>query len=234
MLFAVGDGNHSLAAAKLHWERIKEAGTAANRAAAGTGHSTEHGTGHHPARYALVEVSNIHDEAFDFRPIHRIAFGTDVHSLLDAIKRALPAPMTMRITFISSECDWKESADRAYNQAYKNKKPGIHAIPFISKGSRGILEFAGSPHRLETGTLQHCLDSAVELLKHIRIDYVHEDTAVAGIVQNRTDSTGFLLPSMNKDEFFNTIIREGKLPRKTFSIGAPEDKHYYLECRRIT
>ena len=61
MLFAMGDGNHSLATAKSLWERI--------RANAGMDH---------PSRWALVEVVNIHDPALAFEPIHRLLFGVKV------------------------------------------------------------------------------------------------------------------------------------------------------------
>ncbi len=57
LLFAMGDGNHSLATAKAIWEKIKP----------GVGMN-------HPARYALVEIENIHDPALAFEPIHRLVF----------------------------------------------------------------------------------------------------------------------------------------------------------------
>ena len=61
MLFAVGDGNHSLASAKAHWDNVKQNLTEEERLT-------------HPARYALAEVVNIHDKGLDFEPIHRVVF----------------------------------------------------------------------------------------------------------------------------------------------------------------
>ena len=61
IVFAMGDGNHSLAAAKNHWEELKAAGAPMD----------------HPARYALAEVENLRDDAVEFYPIHRVLFGTD-------------------------------------------------------------------------------------------------------------------------------------------------------------
>ena len=58
LLFAMGDGNHSLATAKAVWEELKPA----------VGMD-------HPARYALVEIENVHDEGLQFEPIHRVLFG---------------------------------------------------------------------------------------------------------------------------------------------------------------
>lgn len=59
--FAMGDGNHSLAAAKNRWEELKAAGAPMD----------------HPARYALAELENLRDEAVEFYPIHRVVFDTD-------------------------------------------------------------------------------------------------------------------------------------------------------------
>ena len=61
-IFAVGDGNHSLATAQAHWNRIKEGLTDAEKAV-------------HPARFALCEVENLHDDGIVFEPIHRFVFG---------------------------------------------------------------------------------------------------------------------------------------------------------------
>ena len=66
ILFAVGDGNHSLATAKTVWEEYKAAGAPAD----------------HPARYALCEVVNLHDPALEFEPIYRLASGCDIPRLM--------------------------------------------------------------------------------------------------------------------------------------------------------
>lgn len=64
IVLAVGDGNHSLAAAKRIWESIRDGLSPSEREI-------------HPARFALVETVNIHDPALDFSPIHRVLFETD-------------------------------------------------------------------------------------------------------------------------------------------------------------
>lgn len=61
LLFLVGDGNHSLASAKAHWENIREG-------------LSEDEKKDHPARFALAEIVNIHDKGLDFEPIHRVIF----------------------------------------------------------------------------------------------------------------------------------------------------------------
>ena len=64
VIFAMGDGNHSLATAKKCWEELKPGLSEEERKS-------------HPARYSLVELVNIHDPAITFEPIHRVIFGTD-------------------------------------------------------------------------------------------------------------------------------------------------------------
>ena len=73
--YAVGDGNHSLAAAKTCWEELKRA----DPTLAGS---------EHPARYAMVELENLFDPAQKFEPIHRIVRGVDTSSLLSALGKA--------------------------------------------------------------------------------------------------------------------------------------------------
>lgn len=73
MLFAVGDGNHSLASAKAHWDNVKANLSEKERLT-------------HPARYALAEIVNIHDKGLDFEPIHRVVFGISRDSFIDKAK----------------------------------------------------------------------------------------------------------------------------------------------------
>ena len=47
------------------------------------------------------------------------------------------------------------------------------------------------------------------------------------------NAMAFLLPAMGKEELFPTVVRDGVLPRKTFSMGRAQDKRFYLEGRRI-
>ena len=72
-LFAVGDGNPSLATAKAVWEEYKKA------------HAGEAGLSNHPARWALVEVENIYDSGISFEPIHRVVFGVEPDELMETL-----------------------------------------------------------------------------------------------------------------------------------------------------
>ena len=75
LLFIVGDGNHSLATAKAHWDKIKV-------------NLSEEERENHPARYALVEALNIYDEGLIFEPIHRVVFNVD-KSFVKGLRKAL-------------------------------------------------------------------------------------------------------------------------------------------------
>ena len=72
LLFAMGDGNHSLATAKANYENLKKT-------------MSKEEYLNNPARYALVEIVNLHSEALEFEPIHRVIFDTDVHKLIEEL-----------------------------------------------------------------------------------------------------------------------------------------------------
>jgi len=76
MLMVIGDGNHSLAAAKVYWDEIKKT-------------LSEDERQKHPAGYALVEVNNVYDKAIDFEAIHRIAFDVSPKEFISAMEKAM-------------------------------------------------------------------------------------------------------------------------------------------------
>ena len=91
MVFAVGDGNHSLATAKACYEELKKSHPGEDLSC-------------HPARYALVELENIHDEAQVFEPIHRVLMKTEPKALLDALQAEACAEGGYPVTwFMGSE-----------------------------------------------------------------------------------------------------------------------------------
>ena len=73
LLFLVGDGNHSLASAKAHWENLRQ-------------NLSEEEKQNHPARYALAEIVNIHDKGLDFEPIHRVVFNISAEEFITKAK----------------------------------------------------------------------------------------------------------------------------------------------------
>lgn len=192
MLFAVGDGNHSLATAKECYERQKRL------------HPPEQWADL-PARFALCELVNLHDDSLEFEPIHRVVFRTDPQQLLDDLLAACPG-------------------------AHLGKGEG-HTIEFIWANGTGHLTIPHPTVQLPVGTLQNFLDDW--LLRHSgRTDYIHGDE-VAREFGRKNGNIAFLLPAMGKEQLFPTVIHDGVLPRKTFSMGEAHDKRFYLEARKI-
>jgi len=193
MLFAVGDGNHSLATAKECYERQK-------------GLLPEEQWDKIPARYALAELCDLHDESLQFEAIHRVVFGVDPDELLSDLKAAFPG-------------------------AYEGRGEG-HVITYITRSGRGDITIPNPAAQLAVGTLQGFLDEWMKERPGVGIDYIHGEDVV-GDLSRRPDAVGFLLPSMGKEELFPTVILDGVLPRKTFSMGHAHDKRFYLEARKI-
>lgn len=85
---------------------------------------------------------------------------------------------------------------------------------------------------LPVGTLQSFLDRYVATHEGVEIDYIHGVDVVENL--SRSPRTiGFLFEGMTKESLFPSVIADGSLPRKTFSMGHACDKRYYMECRRI-
>ena len=70
------------------------------------------------------------------------------------------------------------------------------------------------------------------MYKRQEVDYIHGEDVVRALAE-KEDTIGFLLPAMEKSQLFPTVVYDGALPRKTFSMGEANEKRYYLECRRI-
>lgn len=216
LLFAVGDGNHSLATAKAHWENIK---TSLNFSPSADGSLPVH-----PARYALVELVNLHDDGLVFEPIHRVLFGVKGKEVLNYIEKS-NTPGKIKHCFFDSKSSMEEAL-RASNAQ------NAHLLPFILEGSYGIITVINSSTGLEVGTLQSIIDDLINTDPSIEVDYIHGEDVVTALGSKR-NSMGFYLPVMNKHMLFKTVMIDGVLPRKTFSMGEAEEKRYYLECRRI-
>ena len=65
-----------------------------------------------------------------------------------------------------------------------------------------------------------------------KIDYVHGDEVVSKL-GGQAGNAGFYVPGMDKSDLFKTVILDGALPRKTFSMGEAKEKRFYMECRKI-
>ena len=200
MQFAMGDGNHSLATAKAIWNEHKAAGAASD----------------HPARWALVELVNLHDDSLSFEPIHRVVFdGADAADDLVAALGASERPVG----------SLQEALDAA--TAGQAQRFAVARASGVS-----VVEVPSPTHQLAVGTLQSFLDTWLAEHAEAEIDYVHGEDVAAGL-GSRPGNVAFLLPGIGKDAFFRSIAVDGPLPRKTFSMGHAQDKRFYLEARAI-
>jgi hypothetical protein len=207
LLFAMGDGNHSLATAKAIWEKIKpQVGM------------------DHPARYALVEIENVHDEALTFEPIHRVLFGLKKDLFVELEK-------TFRENFTYKAAASAEDMARAVDSA-EGQKQTIGLVGGGPSREFGLIEITNPSSNLPGGTLQPFLDDFLENGGTEKIDYVHgEDVTVK--LGSQPNNAGFYLPGMSKSDLFKTVILDGALPRKTFSMGEAREKRFYMEARKI-
>ena len=189
LLFAMGDGNHSLATAKACYEKIKETmGDAALES---------------PARYALVELVNLHSSALEFEAIHRVIFDTDVTDLIKNL----------------------------YEYYNINEEGNGQKFELITKDMDKVLYIENPKSNIAVGSIQMFLDDY--LLSHKgNIDYIHGDDVTKDF-GSKEGNVGIIFDAMAKEDLFKTVILDGALPRKTFSMGHSYDKRFYLEARKI-
>ncbi len=211
LLYAVGDGNHSLATAKAVWENIKK--DAANKEE----------IINHPARFALIELVNLHDESLEFEAIHRVLFNLKK----DIVKE-------MKNHFGESFKFSKKPKEEVIEIIKTKKSKDKHFIGLITENPKitGIIKITNPKTNLPVGTIQDFLDNFGKTGGFEKIDYVHGDDVVCSLGQ-KPNNAGIYLPTIQKKQFFKTVIVDGALPRKTFSMGEAHEKRYYLEARKI-
>lgn len=190
LLFAMGDGNHSLATAKACYEKLKE-----------TMPPDEYLK--HPARYALVELVNLHSDALEFEAIHRVLFDVDVDDFMKELQSYY-----------------------SINEVGNGQK-----FEIITKDFDKTLYIENPKSNIAVGSIQLFLD---EYLKnHVgKIDYIHGED-VTRELGSQVNNIGIIFDAMKKNDLFKTVILDGALPRKTFSMGHSNDKRFYLEARKI-
>jgi len=203
-LFAMGDGNHSLATAKSIWEKLKP----------NVGLD-------HPARYALVEIENVHDDGLKFEPIHRVLF-----NLQKDIRTAMEEYFGENFQFTPTD-SLQEMVDTVEEWCSSRQVFGI-----VTEHVSGVVEIANPPTNLSVGTAQNFLDAFLKDGGAEKIDYVHGLDVVTRLAC-QPGNIGFYLPCMNKNDLFKTVIVDGALPRKTFSMGEAKEKRFYMESRKI-
>ena len=189
LLFAMGDGNHSLATAKACYEKVKEElGEEALNS---------------PARYALVELVNLHSSALEFEAIHRVVFDVDVED------------------FINSLNEYYEINEEGNGQKFE----------LITKDMDKVLYISNPKSNIAVGSVQMFIDEYLE--NHSgKVDYIHGDDTTKDMA-SKEGNVGVIFDAMSKGDLFKTVILDGALPRKTFSMGHAHDKIFYLESRKI-
>ena len=189
LLFAMGDGNHSLATAKACYEKLKETmGDAALE---------------NPARYALVELVNLHSSALEFEAIHRVIFDTDASDLIKNL----------------------------YEYYNINEEGKGQKFELITKDMDKVLYIENPKSNIAVGSIQMFLDDYLSTHKGT-IDYIHGDDVTKDF-GSKEENVGIIFDAMSKEDLFKTVILDGALPRKTFSMGHSYDKRFYLEARKI-
>ena len=191
LLFAMGDGNHSLATAKACYENLKKT-------------MSEEEYLNNPARYALVELVNLHSDALEFEAINRVVFDTNPEDLINKLKEYYVI----------------------------NKNGNGEKFEIITKDMDEIWYIENPKSNISVGSIQIFLD---EYLKENagKIDYIHGEEVTKELTHKNDNNVGFIFDAMPKSELFKTVILDGSLPRKTFSMGHSYDKRYYLEARKI-
>ncbi len=190
LVFAVGDGNHSLATAKEYYRLQKEKyGDDAKNS---------------PARYALAELVNLHDDSLVFEAIHRVVFDIDTDDFIKELsKLCTAAPVTSDTQSFHVICD------------------GVNADFAI----------ANPTANLTVGSVQNFIDDYISK-KGGRVDYIHGEDVVREL-SKAPNTCGIILDAMDKNDLYKTVILDGALPRKTFSMGDACDKRFYNEARII-
>jgi hypothetical protein len=206
MLFAMGDGNHSLATAKAVWEKMKP----------NVGPD-------HPSRYALVEIENVHDDALEFEPIHRVLFGVKKDFISELQKH-----------FGSHLKHTNVATATEMIHAVAAHEPSTQRIGIVGGGhSHAVVEISSPKFNLPAGTIQTFLDLFLKAGGAEKIDYVHGDDVLLRI-GSKPGHVGIYLPAMEKSDLFKAVVLDGALPRKTFSMGEARSKRFYMEARKIS
>lgn len=192
MLFAVGDGNHSLATAKACWNNLKSTLSAEEQK-------------NHPARYALVEVMNLHDEGLEFEPIFRSVFNVDTSDFLDGLYKAVKDS--------GLKCDYK-------------------CYTYTTKDGRKDLMLPSNA-AVAVGLVQDFIDAYIKSHAGSEVDYVHGEDSLKQVTDAAPNRVAITLPPLAKNDLFDYVLKVGAFPRKTFSMGEAFEKRYYVEARKI-
>eukprot|EP00767_Chilomastix_cuspidata_P004619 gnl/Chilomastix_cuspidata/478.p3 GENE.gnl/Chilomastix_cuspidata/478~~gnl/Chilomastix_cuspidata/478.p3 ORF type:complete len:447 (-),score=257.67 gnl/Chilomastix_cuspidata/478:960-2300(-) len=214
-VYAMGDGNHSLATAKVIWERVK----AEHRRA----HPDSTDLPDDPRRYSLVEIENIHDPGIEFEPIHRVLFRCDA---------AHPLPAFLRAGLEGWEERDAETLAALTEEVF-TETPDRLRFGLVRPGPRFTSVSVAKTAAISYAALQPLLDRYVTEGKAHGIDYIHGARSTTDVTCENPDNVGIIMPPLPKSGIIKAVIEGGVLPRKSFSMGEAESKRFYFDCRRI-
>jgi len=192
LVYAMGDGNHSLATAKAYYENLKE-------------EIGEEKAKLSPARYALCELVNLHDKSLVFEAIHRVIFN-------------------------ASGDDFLKALEEKYTVSYDEDAKG-QSFVLVNCGKQQKVTITDSKEYLTVATVQKSLDEFVKKAGG-EIDYIHGEDVVVNLCKD-SKNFGIIFDAMDKADLYKSVILDGALPRKTFSMGDACDKRFYTEARKI-
>lgn len=211
LFFAMGDGNHSLATAKAHWEATKKTLRDAG--------ATDDVIMAHPARFALAEIVNIHSPGLRFEPIHRAIFSDSIKDVADYVKNH---------ALVKSAVQTDEPSLKSLLQS-----PNGQSRAGIWDGdSYFVLEFTDPSAKLPPAYIDEIFAAYnAEYPTKSKIDFIHgwDDTKKL----SKENALGCFVPVIARERLFQWVGKNGPLPRKAFSMGDAGEKKYYMECRKI-
>ncbi len=176
LAYAVGDGNHSMAAAKAYWEKVRKGLSDEERSV-------------HPARFVLAEVVNIHDKSLEIHPIHRVVFGVDTQGFLDALIRF----------YYSHGCE-------AYLADSMPDSGNTHYYPFFYRRQNGFFIVRDPKWSIPVATIQAGLDAYTDAYPGTRIDYIHGADVVRSLAEQDGNAGFILPDIAKKDIFRGVVF----------------------------
>ena len=164
---------------------------------------------------------NIHDKEIIFEPIHRVLKGVK-RNWLESIKRFFSNKIHIEnipnFNDLSSKVRICQSNTQIFGAFYGS--------------NHWVIRIEEPIHSLTVGSVQKCIDWLIAEEKIKDVDYIHGEKAIRDL-GSKPGNAGIYLAAIEKDALFNSVIKDGVLPRKTFSMGEAHQKRFYLECRKI-
>lgn len=192
LVYAMGDGNHSLATAKAYYEELKsEIGEDKAKKSL--------------ARFALCELVNLHDSSLQFEAIHRVVFNVDADDFINEFSS---------VYNISCDPDAKGQS-----------------FVFVNGDTKRKITVTNPKEYLTVATVQNFIDNYIKN-HNSSVDYIHGEDVVCDLCKD-SRNIGIIFDSMDKNDLYKSVILDGALPRKTFSMGEACDKRFYVEARKI-